>query len=62
MRRLALLFAALILTTPLRAADPAPEFFFKPNDRIVFLGDSITQQYQYSSYIELYLTDRKSVV
>ncbi len=58
MRRLALLFAALILTTPLRAADPAPEFFFKPNDRIVFLGDSITQQYQYSSYIELYLTTR----
>ena len=58
MRRLALLFAALILTTPLRAAEPAPEFFFKPNDRIVFLGDSITQQYQYSSYIELYLTTR----
>ena len=58
MRRLALLFAALILTAPLRAADPAPEFFFKPNDRIVFLGDSITQQYQYSSYIELYLTTR----
>jgi len=50
-----------------RAADPkltAPEpadaqaFFFKPNDRIVFLGDSITEQYQYSSYIELYLTTR----
>ena len=58
MRRLVFLFAALILTTPLRAADPAPEFFFKPNDRIVFLGDSITQQYQYSSYIELYLTTR----
>ncbi len=58
MRCLALLFAALILTTPLRAAEPAPEFFFKPNDRIVFLGDSITQQYQYSSYIELYLTTR----
>ena len=26
--------------------------------RIVFLGDSITEQYQYSSYIELYLTTR----
>lgn len=51
---------------PLRAADPKPaaaaegdkDFFFKPNDRIVFLGDSITAQYQYSTYIELYLTTR----
>src|SRR5262249_13418503 len=37
---------------------PAGDFFFKPNDRIVFLGDSITEQYQYSTYIELYLTTR----
>jgi lysophospholipase L1-like esterase len=36
----------------------AQEFFFKPNDRIVFLGDSITEQYQYSTDIELYLTTR----
>jgi lysophospholipase L1-like esterase len=36
----------------------AEEFFFRPNDRIVFLGDSITEQYQYSTYIELYLTTR----
>jgi len=52
---------------PLSAADPKPiaaaaegdkDFFFKPNDRIVFLGDSITAQYQYSTYIELYLTTR----
>ncbi len=52
----------------LRAADPKPvaahaaedgkDFFFKPNDRIVFLGDSITAQYQYSTYVELYLTTR----
>ncbi|MDY3562531.1 SGNH/GDSL hydrolase family protein [Gemmata sp. JC673] len=49
-----------------RAAEPKPvaaaadgnDFFFKPNDRIVFLGDSITAQYQYSTYIELYLTTR----
>jgi lysophospholipase L1-like esterase len=34
------------------------DFFFQPNDRIVFLGDSITEQYQYSSYMELYLTTR----
>ncbi len=50
--------------SPIQAADePKPpqtakEFFFKPNDRIVFLGDSITEQYQYSTYIELYLTTR----
>ncbi len=36
----------------------AQDFFFKPNDRIVFLGDSITEQYQYSTDIELYLTTR----
>lgn len=53
---------ALGLLPGARAADPqpgaAPDFFFKPNDRIVFLGDSITAQYQYSTYIELYLTTR----
>ncbi|MBA4188303.1 MAG: hypothetical protein C0467_09885 [Planctomycetaceae bacterium] len=43
-----------------RADEPkaGKDFFFKPGDRIVFLGDSITAQYQYSSYIELYLTTR----
>jgi lysophospholipase L1-like esterase len=49
------------LTPPARqaqAADPPAEFFFKPGDRIVFLGDSITEQYQYSTGIELYLTTR----
>src|SRR5271154_3788780 len=40
------------------AAEPAGDFFFKDKDRIVFLGDSITEQYEYSSYIELYLTTR----
>lgn len=36
----------------------ADDFLFKPNDRILFLGDSITEQYQYSTDIELYLTTR----
>lgn len=36
----------------------AEEFFFKPQDRVLFLGDSITEQYQYSTDIELYLTTR----
>jgi lysophospholipase L1-like esterase len=47
--------------TATASAAPTPAgngFFFKPSDRIVFLGDSITEQYQYSTYIELYLTTR----
>jgi lysophospholipase L1-like esterase len=39
-------------------AEDAAGFFFREGDRIVFLGDSITEQYQYSSCIELYLTTR----
>ncbi len=59
----ALLVAAAALPAPAPAADekapaPAGEFFFKPGDRVVFLGDSITEQYQYSTYVELYLTTR----
>jgi lysophospholipase L1-like esterase len=53
-----LLAAVSLGTTPVRAAEPGKEFFFKPNDRVVFLGDSITAQYQYSTYMELYLTTR----
>jgi lysophospholipase L1-like esterase len=55
--RLALL-ALLLAAGPLTAAEARKDFFFKKNDRIVFLGDSITEQYQYSTYIELYLTTR----
>jgi lysophospholipase L1-like esterase len=47
----------LALVPASRSAEP-DAFFFKPNDRVMFLGDSITEQYQYSSYIELYLTTR----
>src|SRR5919108_937249 len=55
-RLLATLFV-LLAAAPLRA-DPPEHFFFQKGDRIVFLGDSITEQYQYSTYIELYLTSR----
>ena len=34
-----------------RAAEPG-KFIFQPGDRVVFLGDSITEQYQYSTYLE----------
>lgn len=46
---------ALLVMVTLASAD---DFFFKPNDRVLFLGDSITEQYQYSTDIELYLTTR----
>ncbi len=50
---------ALLTLTVVAAPTPAAEpFFFQPKDRIVFLGDSITEQYQYSTDIELYLTTR----
>lgn len=52
------LLTLLLLSAPLAAADDGREFFFHKGDRIVFLGDSITEQYQYSTDIELYLTTR----
>jgi lysophospholipase L1-like esterase len=53
------LLVALFGGLPLRLAAAEPGAFpFKPGDRVLFLGDSITEQYQYSTYIELYLTTR----
>jgi lysophospholipase L1-like esterase len=46
----------VLLAAPVLAADKP--FFFQKGDRVVFLGDSITEQYQYSTYVELYLTTR----
>ncbi len=53
-----LVLSALVAASAPAFADDKPAFFFKPNDRVVFLGDSITEQYQYSTYLELYLTTR----
>jgi len=55
MTRWLALFALTLVAGPSPAAEP---FFFQPKDRVVFLGDSITEQYQYSTDIELYLTTR----
>jgi lysophospholipase L1-like esterase len=52
------LFSFILFLCPIVPLLADDNFFFKPNDRIVFLGDSITEQYQYSSYLELYLTTR----
>ncbi len=52
------LVTSVILFAGAWTAHAADDFFFKPNDRVLFLGDSITEQYQYSTDIELYLTTR----
>ena len=54
---LALLFCGATALAA-RSADPAKDYFFQPGDRILFLGDSITEQLQYTNDIELYLTSR----
>ena len=64
----ALLTAGLpvIVPTSVLAAEPrvahaprkAPTFFLKDNDRVVFYGDSITDQRQYTTYIESYCVTR----
>jgi lysophospholipase L1-like esterase len=57
MIRRAAALVVLLIASSLPAAEPAA-FIFRPGDRVVFLGDSITAQYEYSTYIELYLTTR----
>ena len=51
-------FALAIASVAISSASAADEFLFKDGDRVMFLGDSITEQYQYSSDIETYLTTR----
>jgi lysophospholipase L1-like esterase len=52
------LLLLVLVSAPLGAADETKDFFFHKGDRIVFLGDSITEQYEYSTLLELYLTTR----
>ncbi|MCX6911849.1 MAG: SGNH/GDSL hydrolase family protein [Verrucomicrobia bacterium] len=54
-RKLLFTFAAAAL---LAASAVAGEFFFKDGDRVVFLGDSITEQRLYTTYIEAYTLTR----
>lgn len=60
MRRTLASWLLLLLTIPAysQQSNPPKDFPFQPNNRIVWLGDSITEQYQYSTYLELYLTTR----
>lgn len=45
---------ALVCALPIHAGD----FFFRDGDRAMILGDSITQQRQYSTFIESYVLSR----
>lgn len=60
MRRIVASFCLLLLCLPAysQSNEPPKDFPFQPGNRIVWLGDSITEQYQYSTYLELYLTTR----
>src|SRR5947209_19031856 len=50
--------AAVVAAGLLVGRAAADDFFFKPKDRVLFLGDSITEQYEYTNLIEYYLTTR----
>jgi lysophospholipase L1-like esterase len=39
-------------------AAKSQEFFFKPSDRVVMIGDSITEQHLYSNYVEMWVVTR----
>jgi lysophospholipase L1-like esterase len=59
-RRLGLLLAGLLVAALPRAAVAAggDEFFFRDGDKVVMIGDSITEQYLYSTYVELWTVTR----
>src|ERR1051325_242098 len=50
--------AALVLAAALAPAAGPDQFFFKDGDVVVMIGDSITEQYLYSSYVEMWTTTR----
>jgi lysophospholipase L1-like esterase len=60
MRKAAVALVALVAlwAVPARAADKADKFFFKDGDVVVMIGDSITEQSLYSSYVEMWTTTR----
>ena len=51
-------FAALFVLIGLPAQARADEFFFKDGDRVVMMGDSITEQHLYSNYVEMWTVTR----
>jgi hypothetical protein len=57
-RSLALLFAALVAIVCSAATAWADNFFFRDGDRVVIIGDSITEQRLYSEYVEMWTVSR----
>jgi lysophospholipase L1-like esterase len=55
-----LILLALLMASPLRpvTATAAEKFFVHNGDRVVFLGDSITEQRLYTTYLEAYTLSR----
>jgi lysophospholipase L1-like esterase len=56
--RMTLVGCALLAGTLARCETPEKEFFFKNNDSVVFLGDSITEQKLYTTFVEAYILTR----
>src|ERR1700716_3084123 len=50
-----LAFVLFLISAPALRAD---EFFFRDGDRIVIIGDSITEQHLYSNYVEMWTVSR----
>ena len=53
--RLAILLSSLSVSL---SAVYAEDFFFKDGDRVVMIGDSITEQHLYSNYVEMWTVTR----
>jgi lysophospholipase L1-like esterase len=51
-------FLALVLFLLASPAVRAEEFFFRDGDRVVIIGDSITEQHLYSNYVEMWTVSR----
>ncbi len=49
------LFAAILFVPGIGSAE---EFFFKDGDKVVMIGDSITEQHLYSNFVETWTTTR----
>src|SRR3974390_3168818 len=56
MRKLSpfLLIVVALWTAPVCGAD----FFFKDGDKVIMIGDSITEQHLYSNYVEMWTVTR----
>jgi lysophospholipase L1-like esterase len=50
--------ALVILLAAASCAHAADGFFFRDGDRVVMIGDSITEQHLYSNYVEMWVTTR----